>query len=91
MLVPKVPAKEFVKYGFKKCKGLKDCECYYLCVARGSKLIFVSDVLLDVVDWKDDDPRIHKQPNCRYRDMRVTLDIIYELIKADMLKSEWER
>lgn len=62
-----------------------------MCVARGSKLIFVSDVLLDVVDWKDDDPRIHKQPNCRYRDMRVTLDIIYELIKADMLKSEWER
>lgn len=28
--------------------------------------------------------------NCRYRDNRIALDIIYELIKADMLKSEWE-
>lgn len=36
----------------------------------------------------DNDPRIHKDANCRYRDNRTYLDIIYELIKADMLKSD---
>ena len=90
MLVPKVPAKEFVKYGFKKCKGFKGYDGYYLCVARGCKVIFITDVLLNVANWQDDDKRIHKRPNCRYRDMRTNLDIIYELIKADMLKSEWD-
>lgn len=49
-----------------------------------------SDVYFDVFDWNKDDPRIHKNANCRYRDVRTALDIIYELIKADMLKSEWE-
>lgn len=91
MLVPKVPAKEFVKYGFKKCKGFKGYDGYYLCVARGCKVIFITDVFLNVANWQDDDKRIHKHPNCRYRDMRSYLDIIYELIKADMLKSEWEK
>lgn len=31
-----------------------------------------------------------KNANCRYSDKRTALDIIYGLIKADMLKSEWE-
>ena len=45
MLTPKVKAKEFAKYGFKRCKGIpRDSECYYLCVARGCKMIFVSDI-----------------------------------------------
>lgn len=35
MLIPTVKAKEFEKFGFKKCKGISsDLECYYLCVAR---------------------------------------------------------
>ena len=68
MLVPKVPAKEFVKYGFKKCKGFKGYDGYYLCVARGCKVIFITDVLLNVANWQDDDKRIHKRPNCRYRE-----------------------
>lgn len=35
MLTPKVKAKEFAKYGFKRCKGIpRDSECYYLCVAK---------------------------------------------------------
>lgn len=34
MLTPKVKAKEFEKYGFKRCKGItRDSECYYLCAA----------------------------------------------------------
>lgn len=69
MLIPKVEAKEFEKFGFKKCKGeYGKSGCYYLCVARGVKMLFVSDVCFDVNDWNDDDPRIHKDANCRYRD-----------------------
>ena len=91
MLVPKVKVKEFEKFGFKRCKGtLKESECYYLCIARGRKMLFVSDVCFAVNDWNKDDSRIHKNANCKYRDRRTALDIIYELIKSDMLKSEWE-
>ena len=40
MLKPTVKASEFKKYGFKRCKGtLKESECYYLCIARGCKMI----------------------------------------------------
>lgn len=53
-------------------------------------MLFVSDSYFGVNDWDKDDPRIHKDANCRYRDNRTALDIIYELIKADMLKSEWD-
>ena len=91
MLKPKVKARDFERFGFKRCKGIpKESECYYLCVSRGRKMLFVSDSYLGVNDWNEDDSRIHKNANCRYRDRRTALDIIYELIKADMLKSEWE-
>lgn len=92
MLIPTVPAKEFKKIGFKKCAGeYGKSECYYLCVSRGIKMLFVSNECFDVNSWKYDDPRIHKKPNCKYRDKRTYLDIIYELIKADMLKSEFDK
>ena len=45
-------------------------------------------MIFDVNDWIDNDPRIHKNANCRYRDHRTYLDIIYELIKTDMLVSD---
>ena len=91
MLVPKVKASEFKKFGFKRCKWIpKESECYYLCIARECKMLFVSDSYFGVNDWDKNDPRIHKDANCRYRDMRTALDIVYELIKADMLKSEWD-
>lgn len=91
MLIPTVPAKEFERFGFKKCTGdYGKHGCYYLCVSRGIKMLFVSDKVFDINNWKDDDPRIHKKPNCRYRDKRTSLDIIYELIKAGMLKSEFD-
>lgn len=91
MLIPKVKAKEFEKFGFKHCKGIpKELECYYLCVAQGCKMLFVSDVCFSVNDWKNSDTRIHKRANCRYRDKRTYLDIIYELIKADMLESDFK-
>ena len=53
-------------------------------------MLFVSNVCFDVMNWNKNDSRIHKNANCRYRDNRTALDIIYELIKADMLKSKWE-
>ena len=91
MLIPKVKTKEFEKFGFKKCKGeYGKNNCYYLCVARGAKMLFVSPIMFDVNDWKNNDPRIHKDVNCRYRDHRTYLDIIYQLIKADMLESAGE-
>ncbi len=91
MLKPRVRARDFEKFGFKRCKGIpKNSECYYLCVARGMKMLFVSDYVFAINDWKSDDPRIHKDANCRYRDHRDDLDIVYELIKSGMLRSEWE-
>lgn len=87
MLVPKVDIKEFEKLGFKQCrKNTKNSNCYYLCVARGCKLIFVSPIGFDIQDWKRDDPRIHKKPNCKFRDNRTAEEILYDLIKADMFK-----
>lgn len=50
------------------------------------KNAFVSNVCFCINDWDENDPRIHKDANCRYRDKRMALDVIYELIKADMLK-----
>lgn len=89
MLIPKVKAKEFEKFGFKKCKGeYGKGGCYYLCVARGCKMLFVSPAIFDVNEWRENDPRIHKDANCQYRDHRTYLDIIYELIKADMIVSK---
>ena len=89
MLIPKVKAEEFEKFRFKKCKGeYGKSGCYYLCVSRGVKMLFVSDVRFDVNDWRDNDPRIHKYANCRYRDNRTYLDIVYELIKSNMLESD---
>jgi len=91
MLKPKVDVREFERFGFKPCKGIaKEHQCYYLCVARGVKMLFVSPVMFDIQDWKNDDKRIHKKANCRYRDHRTSTDILYQLIKADMLKGDWE-
>lgn len=92
MLIPKVKAKEFEKFGFKKCKGeYGKNDCYYICGARGAKMLFVSNKCFAINDWRDNDPRIHKDVNCRYRDNRTCLDIVYELIKADMLMSDCAR
>ena len=89
MLIPKVKVKEFEKFGLKECKGeYGKSGCYYLCVARGNKMLFVSSAIFSVNEWIDNDPRIHKDANCRYRDNRTYLDIIYELIKVDMLVSD---
>ena len=91
MLIPAVEVREFEKFGFIRCKGIpRNEQCYYLCVARGCKFIFVSPKWFMVEDWRKDDSRIHEKPNCRYRDNRTAIDILYDLIKAGMLKKRGE-
>ena len=89
MLKPKegVDVSEFERHGFKKCKGeYGRSGCYYLCVACGCQMLFVSQSYFNIMAWDDNDPRIHADANCRYRDQRTALDITYELIKADLLE-----
>lgn len=74
-----------------RARGIpKKLQCYYLCVARGCEFIFVSPKCFAIDDWREDDLRIHKRPNCRYRDNRTAIDILYDLIKAGMLKKRGE-
>ncbi len=88
MLIPIVDIQEFEKVGFKKCKKPYD-GCYYLCFARGTQYIFLSHVMIDIVKWKDTDPRIHKNANCRYRDNRTALEFLVELVKAGMVTCDY--
>ena len=90
MLKPKVDIKEFEKFGFRRCKGCSDLPIYYLCIARDSKVIFASPTMIDIQKWERDDPRVHAAANCNFRDKRTSTDILYQLIKADMLKGGWE-
>ena len=87
---PLVPINEFVeKYGFKKCKKPYD-SCYYKCVARGGKMLFVSPLVFDIQDWKSDDPRIHKNPNCKYRDNYTAEDFLIEFVRLGMVGTDWD-
>lgn len=80
MIKPTKPIETYKDYGFKKCKGEYGKNgCYYLCVARGCKMIFLSKECVSILDWEDKDPRIHTKPNCRYSDQRTALDIVVEL------------
>lgn len=88
MIIPIVDMKEFEKAGFKKCKKPYD-ECYYLCVAKGVQMIFLSPVMVDVIKWKEDDSRIHKRPNCRYKDCRTALEIVVEMAKNNMITCDY--
>lgn len=88
MLIPTVDMKEFEKAGFKKCKKPYD-SCYYLCVAKGIQMIFLSPVMIDIIKWDEKDLRIHQNANCRYRDGRTALEIMCELIKNNMVTCDY--
>lgn len=88
MLIPIVDMKEFEKVGFKKCKKPYD-QCYYLCFARGIEYIFLSPVMIAINKWKDEDPRIHKNANCRYRDKRTAIEFMCELIQNNMVTCDY--
>jgi len=78
-------------YGYKKCKGqYGKVGLYYKCFARGIQVIFVSEKSFNIQKWEDNDPRIHKNANCRWRSRQTTFDEIYDLIMAGILeKRAW--
>lgn len=90
MIKPTKPVETYKDYGFKKCKGEYGKNgCYYLCVARGCKMIFLSKECVSILDWEDKDPRIHTKPNCRYSDQRTALDIVVELAIYGLVSVEY--
>lgn len=88
MLIPIKDMEKSEKIGFKKCKKPYD-KCYYLCFAKGIQYIFLSPVMINIVKWEDNDPRLHKNPNCRYRDKRTALEFMCELIKGDYVSCDY--
>lgn len=89
MIKPTKPIETYKQYGFKKCKGeYGKSLCYYLCVSRGNQMIFVSPFMIEIFPWVKDDPRIHKNPNCRYLDKRRVIEIICEMAMNGLLKIE---
>ena len=90
MIKPTKPIETYKDYGFKKCKGEYGKNgCYYLCVSRGCKTIFLSKEYVSILDWDDNDPRIHTKPNCRYSDQRTALEIVVELAMCGLLMTEY--
>lgn len=90
MIKPTKPIETYKDYGFKKCKGEYGKNgCYYLCVARGCKMIFLSKECVSILDWEDKDPRIHTKPNCRYSDQRTALDIVVELAIYGLVSTKY--
>ena len=81
-----VTADQLAKHGFKRCK--KPYPGYYLCVARGVQIIFIGDGIF-VDDWHiNDDPRVHKRPNCKYKSNKTVIDVIYDLIMDGLVEKK---
>lgn len=86
-LKPVVKASEFVRFGFKPCRGLpKSAESYYLCVKNGHRVMFVDSKHFTESEWPIKDARIHKNPNCRYSDKRTATEIECELVVNGLLE-----
>lgn len=83
--------KSLKKYGFKKVKGARELDIYYMCISRGSDFIFISPLHFEIEEWKDNDPRIHKNPNVPfgYKSYIGALDIVYKLIIDGVLYSRY--
>jgi hypothetical protein len=90
MIVPNIPLEDFIRrYGFKHCAGqYKDN--VYLCVSRGVDIIVVSEYSLQIIPWRDNDPRIGEPVNCNFEDKRDSLDIFYQLVSDGAVKGSWE-
>lgn len=81
-----IDKKELEKFGFKKCKKPYD-SLYYRCFARGVKAMFIgSAIFIDY--WDEDDPRIHKNPNCKYRSNLTVYDMLFDLITAGLVEKD---
>lgn len=90
MIKPNIPLEDFVKkYGFKHCDGQYE-DNVYLCVSRGVDIIVVSEYSLQILPWRDNDPRLTKPVNCDFEDKRTALDIFYQLVKDGAVRGSWE-
>lgn len=86
-LKPVAKASEFVRFGFKPCRGLpKSAESYYLCVKNGHRVMFVDSKHFVESEWPIKDARIHKNANCRYSDKRTATEIECELVVNGLLE-----
>jgi hypothetical protein len=87
-----IPLKSLIEnpeqYGFKQCKQ-PYYNCYYRCFAHGIKMMFLSKYVVDIIDWKADDPRIHSRANCAYRDTRTAEDYLCELIQQGLVDTHY--
>lgn len=85
-----IDLKELEKFGFKKQP--RPYSGYYLCVAIGARVIFVNPDgggrIIHSEKWEDNDPRIHKNPNCKYRANYIVEEILYDLIQAGIVVKE---
>lgn len=87
-LKKEVTEKQLLEYGFKRCRKPYDI-FWYICIARGIKVIYTSPGNQIIVqDWEDNDPRIHNRPNCKYRSLRTAEDILYDLIVDGYVESK---
>nr|DAL68590.1 MAG TPA: hypothetical protein [Bacteriophage sp.] len=86
-LKPVVKASEFMRFGFKPCRGLpKSAESYYLCVKNGHRVMFVDSKHFTESEWPIKDARIHKNPNCKFSDKRTATEIECELVVNGLLE-----
>ena len=86
-LKPVVKASEFMRFGFKPCRGLpKSAESYYLCVKNGHRVMFVDSKHFTESEWPIKDARIHKNPNCKFSDKRTATKIECELAVNGLLE-----
>jgi len=83
-----IDLKELEKFGFKKQP--KGYYGYYRCIARGVKVIFVlcdeAGRRIKIDKWYDNDTRVHKYPKVKYRSNIQVYDVLYDLIKADLIE-----
>lgn len=78
---------ELEKYGFHSYKVARGITNWYRCFAHGCKLILITKQKnLLIQDWQEDDPRIHAQPKCHYRDRTSYDEVLYDLITAGLVE-----
>ena len=86
-----VNLKELEKFDFRKQPN--QYKGYYRCISRGAKIIIVlsdqageraREIMVD--KWYDNDTRAHKHPKCKYRSNIQVYDVLYDLIKADLVE-----
>ena len=50
-----------------------------VCPDEGNRQIIIDK-------WYENDSRAHKKANCKYRSNKTVYDVLYDLIKADLVE-----